>query len=262
LIGFRKYVALGLFAAGVAPAFADVTVSVSRTTFNVSEDGRQLAQDEIVGLELAVADEAGNTAEFRIEGTQIDPNDSEIRLYDVSIRDKQTGEWRRFCKPGPDGIAMAFPLAGTWTPSGRHEDQPTFILTCTAGAIGKCVRFGYKPWKTTPEGVSLWAYHEACTRMVRADYCGDGRSWTKDGTPIDLYDRLAIQTEDHNDGMEFEAAWGVDGAHCVGRTRIPELLTPDRLASVCSRPPSVAQCSREIMQKDTGVLLLNNSQRR
>jgi hypothetical protein len=261
LIGFRKYVALAFFAVGVTPSFADVTVSVSRTEFNVSEDGRQLAQEEIVGLELAVADEVGNTADFRIEGTRIDPTDAEIRLYDVSVRDKQTGEWRRFCQPGPDGIAMAFPLAGTWTASGRHEDQPTFILTCTAGAIGKCVRFGYKPWKTTPEGMSLWSYHEACTRMVRADYCGDGRSWTKDGTPIDLYDRLGIQTEDHNDGMEFEAAWGVDGAHCVRHTRIPELLIPDRIATECKRQVSVAECSRAIMQQDNRVLLLDNSHR-
>jgi ADYC domain len=256
LIGFPRYVTLALIAAGAAPAFADVTVSVWRTEFNVSEDGRQLTQDEIVGLELTVADETGKTADFRIEGTRTDPTDSEIRLYDVSVRENQTGEWRRFCQPGPDGVAMAFPLSGTWTPSGRHEDQPTFILTCTAGAIGKCVRFGYKPWKRTPAGVSLWAYHEACTRMVRADYCGDGRSWTKDGTPIDLYDRLAVQTEDRNDGMEFEAAWGVDGAHCVRHTRIPELLTADRLATVCTRPASVANCSREMMQQDSGVLLL------
>ena len=262
MINFKRYVALAFIAAGITPAFADLTVSVSRTEFNVSEDGRPLAQDEIVGLELTVADEAGNTADFRIEGTRVDPTDLEIRLYDVSVRDKQTGEWRRFCQPGPDGVAMAFPLAGTWTSNGRHADQPTFILTCTAGAIGKCVRFGYKPWKRTPEGVSLWAYHEACTRMVRADYCGDGRSWTRDGTPIDLYDRLSIQTEDHSDGMEFEAAWGVDGAHCVRHTRIPELLAADRLASVCSRPPSLAQCSQEIMQQDSGVLLLNNSHHR
>jgi type IV secretory pathway TrbD component len=71
------------------------------------------------------------------------------------------GEWWRFCQPGPDGIAMALPLSGAWTARGRHEDRPTFILTCTSGALGKCVRFGYKPWKRTPEGVSLWAYHEA-----------------------------------------------------------------------------------------------------
>lgn len=258
MIGLR-HVALAFVVAGATPSFAEVTVNVSRTEFVVSEDGRQLTQDEIVGLELTVADETGNAAEFRIESSTIDPSDPEIRLYDISVRDGQSG-WSRFCRPGPDGIAMAFPLAGTWTRQGRHEDKPTFILTCTAGAIGKCVRFGYKPWKTTPEGVSLWASHEACTRMVRADYCGDGRSWTKDGTPIDLYDRLRIQTEDHNDGMQFEAAWGVDGAHCVSHTRIPELLTPDRLPTTCARPiPTV--CSREIMQQDDGVLLLNNSHR-
>jgi hypothetical protein len=252
-------VAFALIATGATPTFSDVAVSVAGTEFVVSEEGRQLTQDEIVGLELSVGDEAGNKADFRVEGSRADPTDPEIRLYDISVKDTRDGSWRRFCQPGPDGIAMAFPLRGMWTPSGRHEDKPTFILTCTAGAIGKCVRFGYKPWKTTPEGVSLWAYHEACTRMVRADYCGDGRSWTKDGTRIDLYDRLAIQTEDYKDGMEFEAAWGVDGAHCVRHTRIPELMALDRLTTLCTHPVAVAQCSREIMQHDSGVLLLNNS---
>jgi ADYC domain len=106
------------------------------------------------------------------------------------------------------------------------------------------------------------AIHPSYSRISGSLGCGDGRSWTKDGTPIELYDRLTIQTEGSNDGLQFEAAWGVDGAHCVSRTRIPELLAPDRLATVCTRPVAVAQCSPEIMQQDSGVLLLNNSHRR
>lgn len=51
-------------------------------------------------------------------------------------------------------------------------------------------------------------------RMVRADYCGDGKSHTRDGTLIDVYDRWGIQKiEEHPDKPErFEAAWGVHGA--------------------------------------------------
>jgi hypothetical protein len=248
---------LALVLVSTTPALADISVSVSGTEFVVHEDGRQLRPEEVVGLELRLSDEAGTMADFRIEGTTLDPNDPEIRLYDVSL--KIAGEWQHFCRPGPDGLAMAFPLAGKWTPTGRHDDHAGFVLTCTAGAIGKCVRFGYKPWKTTPSGVSLWPYHEACTRMVRADYCGDGRSWTKDGTPIDLYDRLSIQTEDKNDGLEFEAAWSPDGAHCVSHTRIPALITTEQLERTCRRHVVIEKCSPRVMQDDSGILLLNNS---
>ena len=38
--------------------------------------------------------------------------------------------------------------------------------------------------------MSLASYHQACTRMARADYCGDGTSHTQDGTWIEYYDKL------------------------------------------------------------------------
>lgn len=103
-------VALAIIAASATSAYADVALSVSRTEFNVHENGRRLAPEEIVGLELSVGDAAGNIADFRVEGTWIDPTDPEIRLYDVSVKDKQTGEWRRFCRPGPDALRWRFHL--------------------------------------------------------------------------------------------------------------------------------------------------------
>jgi hypothetical protein len=50
---------------------------------------------------------------------------------------------------------------------------------------------------------------------------------------IDPFDRLGIQRRERDPGghnLEFEAAWGPDGAICVRRTRIPELLSTDELA--------------------------------
>ena len=72
----------------------------------------------------------------------------------------------------------------------EHRDQNAFALICTGGAIGKCVRWGYKPWRSGPDGVALWDYHQACVRMVRADYGGDGVGHTRDNTPVDVFDRL------------------------------------------------------------------------
>jgi hypothetical protein len=126
-----------------------------------------------------------------------------------------------------------FPVAGSWTSDRRHlRGSSGFTVTCASSAIGKCVRFGYKPWREV-QGVSLWDYRQACVRMVTADYGGDGVGHTRDGTVIDPFDRLGIQRPERDPGghnLELEAAWGPDGAICVRRTRIPELLSTGELA--------------------------------
>ncbi len=89
-----------------------------------------------------------------------------------------------------------------------------FFITCTGGAEGKCVRFGYKPWRQVPRA-SLAPYYQTCVRLVRADYCGDGTGHTRNGTPIDIFDKIGIQRDEAAPGLTFEAAWGPDGAVCV-----------------------------------------------
>jgi hypothetical protein len=121
---------------------------------------------------------------------------------------------------------MAFPLSGTWDEQGRHlRDESKFSLICASGAIGKCVRWGYKPWRTTPEGTSLWDHHQACVRMVRADYGGDGIGYTRDGTPIDYYDQIGIAEPASSGLLNFEAAWDPDGAVCVHKPRLSDKVS-------------------------------------
>jgi hypothetical protein len=43
-------------------------------------------------------------------------------------------------------------------------------------------------------------------RLVRADYCGDGIGHTRNGTPIDLFDRIGIQPDEAAPGMTFESS--------------------------------------------------------
>ena len=59
---------------------------------------------------------------------------------------------------------------------------------------------------------SLADYHQACTRMLRADYCGDGTPHTVDGTLINIYDGIGIQRD--TDDWAFEAEWTTTGARC------------------------------------------------
>jgi hypothetical protein len=233
------------------------------TLFRVTlSDGRILASPELIGAVLDVVDETGRNMTVRIDAVAPDPSDrdGDVWLHQFSVSDAGSGEWHDLCTtPGPDGTVAGFPLAGDWTSDGRHLRRSSgFTVTCTAGAIGKCVRFGYKPWRDTA-GEPLWDYHQACVRMVRADYAGDGIGHTRDGTMIDLSDRLGIHRPgDDPPGrtLAFEAAWGPDGAVCVRRTRIPEVLSTAELAQ---RYPHLAERIGQDCTEAVDALMWNRS---
>src|SRR5918997_66498 len=109
-----------------------------------------------------------------------------------------------------------------------------------SGAQGKCVRFGYKPWKKIADGRLLRDHHRACIHMVRGDYCGDGTATTRDGTAIDIFDRLGIQRSDGTAGMSFEAGWSAAGAVCVAHVQISENASLDGIRQSCPRLASAS----------------------
>jgi len=215
------------------------SVAVEGTTFRVAlSDGRVLAQKQLPGMILVLGDGSGAQRRIRIDAVEGDGSDpaGEIILYTLSEQDPASGKWRNLCLPDPDGRRIGFPLAGAFTSDGRYEPtRPGILLTCTGGAEGKCVRFGYKPWGFGGNNISLAPYYQACVRLVRADYCGDGIGHTRDGTPIDIFDRIGIQHAELAPGMTFEAAWRADGAVCVRHMRLPEVLDSTALAANCPR---------------------------
>lgn len=171
-----------------------------------------------------------------IEALLADLSETSIRIESVTpsgtpglsfygVKHYVDGQWENVCADGVDAI----PLKGTWSnSSGSYQDDGTQLtFACRGAALAKCVEWGYEQWGTAQECLdagncqqrSLEAFHEACVRMVRADYCGDGVAHTVNGTTIDVYDALGIQDETPNSGLTLEAEWGVDGAHCVMHTR-------------------------------------------
>jgi hypothetical protein len=225
--------------------------------------GHVLAGKQLVGSVLSVQDPNGTDQLIRIDSIEADATDpdGDIQLHSLSVQDSANQSWSNFCAPGPDGNAKAFPLSGSWTGDGKHVvDDQAFSFICTGGAIGKCVRWGYKPWKRTSNGAALWDYHQACVRMVRADYGGDGTGHTRDDTPIDLFDRLTINPPASDPGpLTFEATWGVNGAICVRKSRFESIISLDELERryPALRGKTGLNCSEE--SRFDGILILNRS---
>ena len=249
---------LSLGAGGGRSPLLEVAGTVFRVTM---PDGRVLSSPDLIGAVLDVADEAGQTMTVRIDAVARDRSDGDgdVWLHRFSILDAGTGGWRELCTPAPDGTVAGFPVAGSWTSDRRHlRGSSGFTVTCASGAVGKCVRFGYKPWRDA-RGESLWDYHQACVRMVTADYGGDGVGHTRDGTVIDPFDRLGIlrpEPDPRDHDLEFEAAWGLDGAICVRRTRIPELLSTNELTA---RYPQLGDRIGENCSEAVDALIWNRS---
>lgn len=250
---FRQPVIVLAFVCGLALAANDnaprtsgsgdriVDVSVVGTDFRVTLASRRvLSGRELVGAQLKLVVPGGETPEdVLIDAVANDPLDpsGETLIYKMRALDPQSGRWEELCNPDAAGERWAFPLRGQWDEEGYVISDKGFTLTCGDGSLGKCVRWGYKPWKTLPDGTRLSDYHQACVRMVNANYCGNRRT-TSDGMLIDYWDNLGIAQPDPDPGragLLFEAAWGPGGAVCVAHTRVPEHETLEGLSRDCPR---------------------------
>ncbi|GAB4371290.1 MAG: hypothetical protein Kow00121_12700 [Elainellaceae cyanobacterium] len=196
-----------------------------------------LKGESLIGTILNATDEQGRLQTFKIADVEVDPQDHDLYLYTVLRQNPDNSEWQNLCQPDSNGTAKAIPLAGQWDQAGNHLDNGQITFACTSGVLAKCLRLGYKPWQQI-NGESLRNYHQACTRMLRADYCGNGIAHTQEGTPIDVYDRLNIQQATSSSNMVFEAAWSPEGAVLLSRTRYPNTLKqlqqecPDKLNTI------------------------------
>src|SRR5262249_36018810 len=101
------------------------------------------------GTVLLARDEGGGTVTLRVDGMARDPRDADgdVFLYQLSVRDP-AGAWQPYCLPDREGLTLALPLQGSWDASRNHVASDAITFACTHGALAKCVRWGYKPWKT------------------------------------------------------------------------------------------------------------------
>jgi hypothetical protein len=178
-------------------------------------------------------------------------------VYIEAFDSNGSAHWSPLC--GFDAANRAIPaiaLRGEWSleqssrvGGDQISDSPHRVtFACVSGALGKCAAtcsdkpycasigvptaLGYKRWVAprweTVDGMPVWRdyamNHQACTRMIRADYCGDGRSWTANGTQIDVYDRALINKAEKTISATwmYEATWNENGAIRISCDRLKE----------------------------------------
>jgi len=199
-------------------------------------DGKlEAAGADLKGTVLRGSSSAGQPVEVAICGEEDDAGG--LSWYRIQAWNPVAGAWQNPCARGVESNdPRALAVEGVWDASGARADRTNqFTFACQNGAIAKCVDWGYRPW-AWKNGQPLADLHQACTRMARADYCGDGRSHTVDGTTIDIYDSLGVQSLAPPGGGAdaFEASWAADGATCLATPRRGQTLA-DVLRSCAGR---------------------------
>jgi hypothetical protein len=262
---FGKFHVYRLDALLLAGLFGLASVTTAATASKLTVEGEQFVLVMPDGSRLTSPDLVG--AEFETEGGQLIRIDKVQRaterpsllLHTISVREGR--DWRPLCEPDAYGRSAGFPVSGRWSDTGSFiKDRDTWFLTCTSGSQGKCILWGYDPWSRGPRGQDLVPLYEACQFAVRADYEAKGTPHTRNGTVIDLADVFGISAFDtkSDENFAFEAGWGRQGATCVARTRLPELLSREDLLR--SSPDLGGQCT-EATARRRGALIMTRVKR-
>jgi hypothetical protein len=219
-------------------------VSLNGSMLTSQSPGGTLSGSQLIGSVFSGPLADGTQGKFKI--TDLDIIEGDVHLYTVYWKAQNAG-WKPACGTVNGEVVRAVPLQGSWNYAdgvagggSKINDPNTITLACEHYALAKCVEFGYKPWAKVG-ATSLANHHQACTRMLRADYCGNGHSWTVDGTPINFYDAKGIQNDEAD--WSFEAEWNTSGATCLSHQRIQNMaVVPecsfDKKPIKCGNPVS------------------------
>ena len=226
-------------------------------------DGVERRGNALEGAEL----DLGALGTIRIRGAVLDPEArfvDDAWLLDAQMRAPGASAFTDACIGDGKSDRRMMIYSGYLDPSLRYvADKTRFSITCVSGVEAKCLRWGYMPWRKAPIGdVSLAPYFEACVRLARADYCGDSQPTTREGTAIDVYDRVGVMQRTPNlPDFAFEAGWTPSGATCVHHARIPENLDLADLPARCPRLANalIGKACDEATAERQGALIITRS---
>ena len=217
------------------PSASLKSVEVQGTEFKVTlTDGRVLRSRELVGTARDRDGRAGGPRTHR-RGRARSGREERRGLVCTRSRPSWLTARGRTCamRVRMDG-ARDFPFAGRPRADGMLEpaEPGIFELACTAARSASASGSAIRPWAFA-QGPELRDVYNACIRMVRADYCGDGNATTRRAGRSTSTTTSASRSPRTDPAMEFEAGWTAEGAACVRHTRVKENITLEALVAAC-----------------------------
>ncbi|MBL9100140.1 MAG: hypothetical protein JNL82_04225 [Myxococcales bacterium] len=172
--------------------------------------------------------------------------DLEITHYDEDVQSWSKGGARvtayRAQYLGPQGVPTPlcpttdidnqwFTLIGgeIYGPQGITAAPRSLTIACVGEAAAKMKLLDFHPAGT--RGATV-AQRQATLRMITADYCGTGQSFTATGTPVAWRDADGRVTPPFGEDV-MEALWDEHGAICLDT---PRVVARGDVDAVCSLP--------------------------
>jgi hypothetical protein len=179
---------------------------------------------------------------MQITGRELAPswakNRPPISTYALEV--PGDGSVHNVCLGQEPGVAALTLLHGeTYDPELKQiaEVGPQWLtLACAGEAMYKVKRMDYGPNGRQGPGGGLTTpgQRTAALKMVTADYCGTGKSFTDDSTPLLFHNsKYSVQVADIKQVVAIEAFWDEHGARCISR---PRLVPRDKVIAECPLP--------------------------
>jgi hypothetical protein len=198
----------------------------------IDSHGGVLSGADLVGFKFDVI-KAGQTVTVVINGIGSEVlwtmGDDTLVTYALAYEDQNGVAYKNVCADNSDFPTMevATVISGeryNFDNKTVLEDQSGwFSIACAGSALAKMKLMDYTP--NNPESTA--AQRQATIKMITADYCGTGESFTVDGTPL-LWQNNGGSVE-YNDALlpdghtpMLEAIWDENGAVCLNTPRIAD----------------------------------------
>lgn len=190
---------------------------------------------EMVGWTLLI-ERDGAPDEILIKGHEAGP----VSMYAFAVRNDE-GDLINLCpafEASPEQPTVTL-IAGERYDAETKEvipEQESWVtLACRDEALFKMKSLGYVPDETKA------IHRQATLKMLTADYCGTGHSFTEDGTPLSMQNYEGTVVAGEGEG-QIEALWNEYGAVCLST---PRLATLEDVAAHCVLPA----CDDELLAK-------------
>lgn len=199
---------------------------IGRALTGADAGGVILSGAQLVGAQFGVV--VGDAANVTMTITDYDDTvaswsdaGAQITAYRASYRDAQQ-QPQPLC-PAADANNQWFMLiAGERYDSGVNEvigAPGSVTIACVGEAVAKMKLMDFHPNGNRQASAME---RQATLRMITADYCGTGQSFTAAGTPVAWRD-AAGQIEPAVSEVVLEAMWDEDGASCLNQPRYAAL---------------------------------------